>query len=50
VAFGAYYRCRLRKLALKRLEIAKTESIGANHSTSSLDSLWWEYASLANLL
>jgi len=50
VAFGAFYRCRLRKLALKRLDIAKTENIVGNHSTSSLDSLWWDYASLANLL
>jgi hypothetical protein len=50
VAFGAYYRCRLRKLALKRLDIAKTENIVGSHNTSSLDSLWWEYASLANLL
>lgn len=50
VAFGAYYRCKLRKLALNRLDIAKTKNIVGNHSTSSLDSLWLEYASLANLL
>jgi hypothetical protein len=49
VAFGTYYRCRLRHLALKRLDITPTEDNLGKENTSSLDRLWREYGSLANL-
>ena len=42
VAFGVYYRCRLRQLALKRLGI---DGAAKGHT----DLLWREYAPLANL-
>jgi hypothetical protein len=49
MAFGIYYRHRLRHLALERLEFAREKS-RADDSHSSLHNLWREYAQLANLL
>ena len=48
MAFGIYYRHRLRQLALKRLGLLGEKS-RANDSHSSLHNLWREYAQLANL-
>ena len=49
MAFGIYYRHRLRQLALERLGFAREKS-RADDSPSSLHHLWREYAQLANLL
>jgi hypothetical protein len=49
MAFGIYYRHRLRRLALERLGFAREKS-RAHDSHSSLHHLWREYAQLANLL
>lgn len=49
LAFGAYYRRRLRQLALERLGLAGERS-RAGDCHSSLFHLWREYAQLANLL
>jgi hypothetical protein len=49
MAFGIYYRHRLRQLALERLGFAREES-RADDNHSSLHHLWREYAQLANLL
>jgi hypothetical protein len=49
MAFGIYYRHRLRQLALQRLGFAGEKS-RADDSHSSLHHLWHEYARLANLL
>jgi hypothetical protein len=49
MAFGTYYRHRLRQLALERLGFAREQS-RAGDSHSSLHHLWREYAQLANLL
>ena len=49
MAFGTYYRHRLRQLALERLGIAREKS-RADDSHPSLHHLWREYAQLANLL
>jgi hypothetical protein len=49
MAFGTYYRHKLRQLALERLGFAREKS-RAHHSHSSLHHLWREYAQLANLL
>ncbi|NIQ88368.1 MAG: hypothetical protein GWN93_04535, partial [Deltaproteobacteria bacterium] len=49
MAFGTYYRHRLRQLALERLGFAREKS-RADDSHSSLHHLWREYAQLANLL
>jgi hypothetical protein len=49
MAFGTYYRHRLRQLALERLGFTKEKS-RADDSNSSLYLLWREYAQLANLL
>jgi hypothetical protein len=49
MAFGIYYRHRLRQLALERLGFAR-EKNRADDGHSSLHHLWREYAQLANLL
>ncbi|MGB6379728.1 MAG: hypothetical protein WBG51_01025 [Syntrophobacteria bacterium] len=49
MAFGSYYRHRLRQLALERLGFAREKS-RADDNRSSLHHLWREYAQLANLL
>jgi hypothetical protein len=49
MAFGIYYRHRLRQLALERLGFTREKS-RADDSYSSLHHLWGEYAQLANLL
>ncbi|MEE9121934.1 MAG: hypothetical protein V3U56_11705 [Syntrophobacteria bacterium] len=49
MAFGIYYRHRLRRLALERLGFAREKS-RAHDNHSSLHHLWREYAQLANLL
>ena len=49
MAFGIYYRHRLRQLALERLGFPREKS-RADDSHSSLYPLWREYAQLANLL
>jgi hypothetical protein len=49
MAFGTYYRCRLRQLALRRLGLPGKKS-QANDTQSPLELLWSEYAQLANLL
>jgi hypothetical protein len=49
MAFGIYYRHRLRQLALERLGLAREKS-RADDGHSSLHHLWREYAQLANLL
>jgi len=49
MAFGSYYRQTLRELALKRLGLSETEQEGGRE-LRPLDSLWLEYAELANLL
>ena len=49
MAFGTYYRRRLRRLALQRLGFAREKS-GIDNSHASLHHLWREYAELANLL
>jgi hypothetical protein len=49
MAFGVYYRHRLRQLALKRLGFAR-EKGQADDTHSSLHHLWREYTQLANLL
>ena len=48
MAFGIYYRHRLRQLALERLGFAREKSRG-DDKYSSLHHLWREYAQLANL-
>jgi hypothetical protein len=48
MAFGIYYRHRLRQLALERLGFAREKS-RTHDSHSSLHHLWCEYAQLANL-
>jgi hypothetical protein len=50
MAFGTYYRCRLRHLALERLGISSREEIVDRSHTQTLDLLWCEYGALANLL
>jgi hypothetical protein len=47
--FGTYYRFKLRKRALKALGFIEEES-QINPSQSQLETLWGEYADLANLL
>ena len=49
MAFGTYYRHKLRQLTLERLGFAGEKS-RAHDSHSSLHHLWREYAQLANLL
>ena len=49
MAFGIYYRHRLRQLALERLGFAREKSRGDDRY-SALHNLWREYAQLANLL
>jgi len=49
MAFGIYYRHRLRQLALESLGFAREKS-RADDKHSSLHHLWREYAQLANLL
>jgi hypothetical protein len=49
MAFGIYYRHRLRQLTLERLGFAR-EKNRADDSHPSLHYLWREYAQLANLL
>jgi hypothetical protein len=49
MAFGIYYRHRLRQLALERLGLVREKSRG-DDSYSALHHLWGEYAQLANLL
>ena len=49
MAFGIYYRHRLRQLALERLGFTREKS-RADNSHSSLHHLWREYAQLTNLL
>ena len=49
LAFGIYYRHKLRQLALERLGFAREKS-REDDSHSSLQNLWREYAQLANLL
>lgn len=49
MAFGSYYRCTLRRLALKRLGLSQTEK-KRDGELLFLDSLWQKYAELANLL
>lgn len=49
MAFGTYYRSRLRQLGLAKLGLLGEQSQAiATHS--SLDTLWRDYAQLANLL
>lgn len=50
MAFGTYYRCRLRHLALERLGFPSREEIVDHSDTRSLNLLWREYGALANLL
>ncbi len=49
MAFGTYYRCRLRQLTVKRLKLSGKKS-QAYDTHSPLELLWSEYAQLANLL
>jgi hypothetical protein len=49
LAFGIYYRHRLRQLALKRLGFSGAEK-RPNKRLRHLESLWHEYSQLANLL
>ena len=49
MAFGTYYRYRLRQLALQRLGFAREKS-RTDDSHSPLHHLWRKYAQLANLL
>jgi hypothetical protein len=44
MAFGTFYRLRLRRIALSRL------GFGGTREPSSLDLLWRQYAGMANLL
>ena len=49
MAFGRYYRCRLRHLATMRLGLSTAEGKGKKE-LAPLDSLWRQYAEMANLL
>ncbi len=49
LAFGIYYRHRLRQLTLKRLGVSRAEK-RPNRRPCPLESLWHEYSELANLL
>ena len=48
MAFGRYYRCKLRHLAMMRLGLSAPER-ESEKELASLDSLWRQYAELANL-
>ena len=50
MAFGTYYRRRLRHLALERLGFPNRERAVDDSHTEDMDLLWREYSGLANLL
>ena len=49
MAFGTYYRCKLRRIALGQLGFSAKKS-RVNDTQSPLEILWSEYAQLTNLL
>lgn len=49
MAFGRYYRCKLRHLAMMQLGLSAAETEG-KRELPPLDYLWCQYAELANLL
>ncbi|MFP3870598.1 MAG: hypothetical protein ACLFVT_06940, partial [Syntrophobacteria bacterium] len=49
MAFGTYYRSRLRRLALKRLGYRGQEKLAAKAPLSRLAAIWCEYGAMANL-
>ncbi len=50
MAFGTYYRCKLRHHALERLGFPSREEVVDDDHSQGLDLLWREYGILANLL
>ena len=48
MAFGRYYRCKLRHLAMMRLGLSAPER-ESEKELAALGSLWRQYAELANL-
>jgi hypothetical protein len=49
MAFGAYYRCKLRQLTLEKLGFIAESMTSARNRRSALDDLWQKYGFLANL-